>query len=83
MCVTVPNCIKIRLTVFQNGDRTPFWICWVCNWTTYDEQLVVFTCSVAQKFAWNLCHMAGRHKGAGLSMQYVLNINVTLTVQLL
>ena len=40
------------LTVFENGDRPPSWICWAHNYGTHEEYLVVFV--VGQKIGQNL-----------------------------
>jgi len=52
MCVSLLNFVVISQTVpeiwrtifwyFQNGDRSPSWICYEHVWTTHEEYLVVF-----------------------------------------
>jgi len=49
MCVIVQNFIKIGQTVaeiwrfngFQNGGRSPYWICWAPIGTTHNDHLMV------------------------------------------
>ena len=31
-----------RLSIFQDGGRPPYWICFTCIWTTHKEHLLVF-----------------------------------------
>jgi len=31
-----------RFSIFQDGGRPPYWICFTCIWTTHEQHLLVF-----------------------------------------